>query len=203
MSLSGLLAIFFAPSPLQAYPPAVGILGPSRDCLACHADNGPWKDDADLIIDILDKASGMSLKQKDGSFLIAAMRGEATTVLTVIGTRKGSETPSPYRNAWLYIDPERIGDASSLSKFAPGWTADLPMSCRLVGDASTVYAESRVTVLPMTLRAGDDAKDAGLELQVMLTKGESVKGKAQEGMIGSHFKRTVRLKVLTGKEDKG
>jgi hypothetical protein len=47
----------------------------------------------------------------------------------------------------------------------------------------------------MTLRPGDDARDAEIELQVMLTRGESVKGKPQEGMIGSYFERKVRLKV--------
>jgi hypothetical protein len=202
ISIPTLVAIVITPSQLRAYPPAVGILGPSRDCLACHANNGLWKDDANLIIDLLDKASGKSLKQKDSSFLIATKRGEATTVLTVVGARKGSEAESPYRNAWLYIDPERIGDPSSLSKFAPGWSVDLPMSCRLVGDALTAYPEAYVTVLPMTVRPGDDAKDAELELQVMLTKGETVKGSAREGMAGSYFRRVVRLKVLTGKEGK-
>lgn len=194
--------VAFLPSPVLAYPPAVGILGPSKNCLACHADNGPWKDDSNLLIDIIDKANGKSLKQKDGTFLIAAKRGEAKTILTVIGTSKRSEAPSSYRNAWLYIDPSRIDDSSSLSKFAPGWSVDLPMSCRLVGDASEAYPEARVTVLPMTIRPGEDARDAEIELQAMLTVGESVKGKAQEGMLGSFFKRNVLLKVLTGKEGK-
>ncbi len=188
--------------PILAYPPAVGIIGPSRDCLTCHADNGPWKDGKDLVIDILDKASGKSLRQKDGTFLIAARRGEAKTVLTVIGTSKESTAPSSHRNAWLYVDPSRIADSSSLSKFAPGWSVDLPMSCRLVGDASAAYPGAQVTVLPMTVRPGEDAKDAAIELQVMLTKGESVKGKAQEGMLGSFFKRSVQLKVLSGKEER-
>ena len=39
-------------------------------------------------------------------------------------------------------------------------------------------------------------QDAELTLQVMLTKGESVKGKAKEGMMGSYFERNVRLKVI-------
>ena len=190
------------PVPVVAYPPAVGILGPSRNCVTCHADNGPWKDDKNLVIDILDKASGKSLKQKDGTFLIEAKRGEARTMLTVIGTSKESAAPPSYRNAWLYVDPSRINDSSSLSKFAPGWSVDLPMSCRLVGDASPAYPGAYVTVLPMTVRPGEDAKDATIELQVMLTKGDSVKGKAQEGMLGNFFKRTVQLKVLTGKEEK-
>jgi hypothetical protein len=48
----------------------------------------------------------------------------------------------------------------------------------------------------MSVRPGDDAQDADLQLQVMLTKGESVKGKAKEGMKGNYFERIVRLKVL-------
>ena len=200
-SVAGLIAALFAP-PALAYPPAVGILGPSRDCLACHANNGPWKDDANVIVDVLDKASGKSLKQPDDTFLIAARRGETKTVLTVIGTRRGDAPASAYRNAWLYVDPDRIGDPSALSKFAPGWSVNLPMSCRLVGDVSEAYAGAPVTVLPMTVRPGDDARDADIELQVMLTKGESVKGKAQEGMLGNYFKRKVHLKVMTGAEGK-
>lgn len=184
-----------APGLVLAYPPAVGMLGPSRNCLACHVNNGPWRDDARLIIDIRDKATGKSLKQEDGSFLISAKRGEARTVLTVIGTVKQDDVPSPYRNAWLYIDPTRIKESSSLSKFAPGWSVNLPLSCRVVGDASEAYPDARISVLPMTLRPGDDAQDADLELQVMLTKGEAVKGNPEEGMLGNYFTRKVRLKV--------
>jgi hypothetical protein len=69
----------FEPPRTLAYPPAVGILGQSRNCLACHANNGPWKEDPTLVIDILDRTSGKSLKQKDGTFLIAARRWEAKT----------------------------------------------------------------------------------------------------------------------------
>lgn len=179
----------------HGYPPGVGILGPSRNCLACHVDNGPWKEGGHLVIDVLDKESGKSLRQADGSFVITVKRGEAKTVLTVIGWSGTSEIP--YRTAWLYVDPERIGDASSLSKFAPGWSVNLPMACRVVGDASAAYPGARVTSLPMTLRPGDDAANATIELQVMLTKGESVKGQAREGMIGSYFVRVVKLVIAT------
>ena len=37
-----------------AYPPGVGILSDARNCLSCHVNNGPWNDDKNLIIDILD-----------------------------------------------------------------------------------------------------------------------------------------------------
>ena len=187
-------AVVLSPTRTLAYPPAVGILGTSRNCTACHANNGPWKEDAALIIDVLDKATGNSLKQKDGTFLISAKRWEAKTVVTVIGTAKGASI-QPYRNAWLYIDPQRIKDTSALSKFAPGWSVNLPMSCRVVGDTTEAYPNASVTTLPMTVRPGDDAKDAEIELQVMLTRGESVKGKPQEGLSGSYFERKVRLKV--------
>ncbi len=40
------------------------------------------------------------------------------------------------------------------------------------------------------------AADAEIAWQLMITKGESVKGKAREGMIGSYFERTVKLRVL-------
>lgn len=177
-----------------AYPPGVAILGKAKNCLACHINNGPWKDDAQNIIDIIDRDTGASLKQPDGTFLISAKRGEAKTVLTVIGRAKGGQEEPPYRNAWLYLDPRTI-DSTSLSKFAPGWDVNLPMSCRLVGDKLEGREGARITVLPMTLRPTDGARDSELLLQIMLTKGESVKGKPQEGMIASYFERTVKLTV--------
>jgi len=70
------------------------------------------------------------------------------------------------------------------------------MSCRIVGDAVKGYEGATVTALPMTIRPSDAARDATLMLQIMLTRGESVKGKPAEGMIGNYFERTVRLKVL-------
>ena len=48
----------------------------------------------------------------------------------------------------------------------------------------------------MTVRPLDAARDAQLSLQLMLTRGESVKGKGKEGMIGNYFERTVSLKVV-------
>lgn len=177
-----------------AYPPAVGILGKAKDCLACHVNNGPWKDNAKTIIDIIDKETKKSFKQPDKTFLIEVKRGEIKTVLTVIGRTKDDTEESPYRNAWLYVDPKTI-ESSSLSKFAPGWDVNLPMSCRIVGDKLEEYEGSRITVLPMSIRPLDAAGDSEVTLQVMLTRGESVKGKAKEGMIGSYFERKVRLKV--------
>ncbi len=113
------LVVMSAPAAF-AYPPAVGILSPARNCLSCHSSDGPWKDPAGLIIDVLDKTSGKSLRQRDGSFLIPAKRGELKTVVTVIGWSADKPGPAPYRNAWLYVDPKRIPDADSLNKFAPG-----------------------------------------------------------------------------------
>lgn len=180
----------------SAYPPAVGILSPARNCLVCHVNNGPWRDPSNLIIDILDKSSGRSLMQRDGTFLIAARRGEPKTVLTAIGWRSRGGEVNPYRNAWLYVDPKRVSDSTSLNKFAPGWAVDLPMSCRVVGDPVEAYHGAAMTLLPMTVRAGDDApKEAEVELQVMLTRGESVKGKPALGMEGNYFERKVRFKV--------
>jgi hypothetical protein len=179
----------------RAYPPGVGILGNKKNCLECHVNNGPWKDDQRTIIDILDRETMKSLKQADGSFLIETKRGTAKTLLTVLGRAKGDPLEAPYRNAWLYVDPATI-ETGSLSKFAPGWEVNLPMACRLVGDKLELYEGATLTVLPMTLRATDAARDADLTLQVMLTKGESVKGKPKEGMIGSYFERKVTLKIM-------
>ena len=39
------------------------------------------------------------------------------------------------------------------------------------------------------------SQKAYLILQVMLTKGESVKGKAKEGIKSSYFERKIKLKV--------
>ncbi len=177
-----------------AYPPAVGILSNSKNCVSCHVNNGPWKDDENTIIDILDKDTKASLKQSDGTFLIETKRGEPKTVLTIVGSKKHKSIPAAFRNAWLYIDPSTIG-TNSLSKFAPDWEVNLPMSCRLVGDNLPGYEDAHITSLPMTINSLPDAKDAEISLQVMLTKGESVKGNAQAGMTGSYFERKVKLKV--------
>ncbi|MCK9404760.1 MAG: hypothetical protein M0Q26_15305 [Chitinophagaceae bacterium] len=178
-----------------AYPPAVGILSNSKNCLTCHANNGQWKDDEKTIIDILDKDTKKSFKQPDGTFLIETKKGEPKTVLTIIGRKKDNAIPAPYRNAWLYIDPTTIG-TNSLSKFAPGWDVNLPMSCRLVGDKLPGYENADITSLPMTIQPLSNAKDAEMQLQVMLTKGESVKGNAQEGMSGNYFEKKVKLKII-------
>ena len=52
----------FRISTAYAYPPAVGILSNAKNCLVCHANNGPWKDDDKTIIDILDKETRKSFK---------------------------------------------------------------------------------------------------------------------------------------------
>ena len=180
---------------VAAYPPAVGILSNSKNCLTCHTDKGPWKDDGSVIIDVLDKETKVSLKQADGSFLIEAHRGQTKTVLTVIGCLKSSGVEMPYRNAWHYVDQSMI-KTSSLTKFAPGWEVNLPLSCRLPGDSVPAFPDAHVSALSMTVRPTDAARDAVVALQVMLTKGESVKGKPAEGMIGNYFERTVQLRVL-------
>jgi len=193
--LKGILtvAILLASLPAQAYPPAVGILGKSPACTTCHVSNGPWTDDTRTIIEIVDGKTKQSLRSEDGSFLIEVHRGELRTVLTVIGCAK--ECAAPLRNAWLYVDPEQIA-TSGLSKFAPGWDVNLPMACRIVGDELDAYPGAHITVLPMTVRPTDAARNADLELQVMLTQGESVKGKAKEGLVSNYFVRTVNLKVV-------
>jgi len=189
------IIIFLAAISGLAYPPAVGILGKSPNCLSCHVDNGGWVDGPDLIIDIIEKDTEVSLRQPDGSFLLTARRGIAVTVLTVIGYKTSDNKLIPYRNAWLYTDPDRI-ESSSLSKLPPGWETNLPMACRLVGDKSESYPDAHVTVLPMTIRPSDSAVDGSVTLQIMLTKGESIKGKPNEGMQGSYFERTLYLNVI-------
>ena len=189
------LAVALIPLAAKSYPPAVGITGKSQNCLGCHVDNGPWKDDASTIIDVLDKDSGKSLKQSDGTFLIEVKRGFARTVLTIMGRTAHGESDPPLRNAWLFVDPATI-QSSSLSKFAPGWEVNLPMACRIVGDKQPGYENARVTVLPMTVRPTDAARDGEILLQAMFTKGESIKGNAKEGLIGSYFERRVRLKRI-------
>lgn len=176
----------------NAYPPAVGILSNSKNCLSCHVNNGPWNDDKS-IVDILDKSTGKSVKDADGNFVIDVQRNQTRTLLTVIGRHKG-QGEAPYRNAWIYVDPTTIG-TTSLSKFAPGWETNLQLSCRVVGDKLEFYSEANISALPMTIRPTDVARDTELQLQVMLTKGESVKGKPTEGMKGNYLERKVKLVV--------
>lgn len=188
-----LVAALAAPG-ATGYPPAVGILTRSKDCLACHVANGPWTDEARTIVDVLDATTKKSLRAPDGSFLLEVMRGEPRTVLTVIGRAKGESQP-PRRIGWLYVDPSTI-ESSSLSKFAPGWDVNLPGACRLVGDTLEGFGGAALTALPMTVRPADSARDAELVLQVMLTTGDSVKGKPKEGMVANYLTRKLVLKVL-------
>lgn len=189
-----LLAGALAAPRTTAYPPGVGILTNSRNCLVCHVANGPWTDEARTIVDVLDATTKKSLKAPDGSFRLEVKRGEPRTVLTVIGRAKGDAKP-PRRTAWLYLDPSTI-ESSALSKFAPGWDVNLPGSCRIVGDAVEGLDGATLTALPMTVRPTDAARDGELELQVMLTAGDSVKGAAKEGLLSSYLTRKVMLKVL-------
>ena len=189
-----LFIVISASNNSQAYPPGVGITSDSRSCMNCHVDNGPWADDG-TIIDVLDKATMTSMRQPDGAFLLEVKRGTRRTVLTVIGRKAGDHAPKPYRNGWTYIDPTRIG-TGSISKFAAGWSVDLQMSCRLVGDKLAAYEGAALTTLPMTVMPLDDAKDSEIELQLMLTSGEAVKGNAALGITGNYFVRTVKLDVV-------
>lgn len=177
-----------------SYPPGVGILGKAKSCMSCHVNNGPWTDEQKTIIDILDKETMKSIRQPDGTFLLDVKRNQPRTFLTVIGRTKVDDAPTPYRNAWLYIDPTRI-ETNSLSKFAPGWAVNLQMACRIVGDKVSGYEGATITALPMTVMPLDDAAETEIQLQVMLTKGESIKGNAKEGMAGNYFERRVALRV--------
>jgi hypothetical protein len=175
-----------------AYPPGVGILSNNKNCMGCHVNNGPWGDDSKFIVDILDADTKKSLKQPDGSFVIEAVRWKQRKLLTVIGWIKEKSVTAPAKNAWLYIDPNTIG-SPSLSKFAPNWDVNLPLSCRVVGDKLEGYENADITSLPMIVQPMSNANNAELQLQIMLTKGESVKGNAKEGMLGNYFERKVRL----------
>jgi hypothetical protein len=193
-SLSIILGMGWLSLPVKAYPPAVGITGNSPSCLACHISNGPWNDNADMIVDILDKDTKVSLKQQDGSFLIEVLKNQTRKVLTILGRKAGEKAEIPNRNAWLYVDQSIIGK-TNFSTFPTGWEVNLPMACRLVGDKSDKYPGAALTVLPMSIRATDNAQNGTVMLQVMLTKGEAVKGKAKEGMIGNYYERQIHLVV--------
>lgn len=179
---------------VYAYPPSVGIISNAKNCLVCHADNGPWKDESKTIIDVLDKSTKKSLRQADGSFLIEVKRNEIANILTVIGRTADDKADVPYRNAFIYVDPTTIG-TTSLSKFAPGWNINLPMSCKIVGDNLKGFEGAHITVVPSAVRPTDAARDAEISLQVLLTKGGAEKGNASEG-ISNYYERKVKLKVI-------
>jgi len=186
---------FTSLQPVSAYPPGVGILGKARDCMACHASDGPWQDDGNLIADLLDKETGKSLRQKDGSFLITAKPEQSRTVLVVLGRANGEMSEVPTRNGWIFVDPTLIERDFLGSKFAPGWDADLNMSCRLTGDNLEAYKGAKITVLPMKVRPSGAAKDTEIEWQFLLSGGVAVKGDSKQGLIQNYFFRKVWLKV--------
>lgn len=175
-----------------AYPPAVGVTGNSPNCLSCHVENGPWEDDDMAAVDILDKATGKSLRQGDGSFMLSAHRNEPKTIMVVLGRRAGDTEEPPTRNGWIFVDHQ----ASTMTKFPEGWQANVQFGCRVVGDTMTGFEGARVTIAPMTLVAGEDARDAELTLHAMISKGTGVKGKAKEGLISNFLDRKLKLKII-------
>lgn len=178
-----------------AYPPGTGITGKFRNCVACHTNDGPWKEDSNLIVDLVDKETGRSVRQDDGTFLVSAKPGQARTLMAVIGRAKGDVAPAPNRNGWIFIDPTLIDKDMLGSKFAPGWETNLTMSCRLVGDTAKGHEGARVTSLPLTVRPSEAAKDTEVEWQILMTSGDAVKGDATQGLTQNYFLRKVRLKV--------
>ena len=177
-----------------ACPPAVGIIGNSRNCLTCHVSNGSWTDANRLIIDLIDKTTQRSLLQSDGSFLLSAKRGTATTMIAVLGYRASGSDPVPYRNGWTFVDSTTFV-SSALSKFAPGWEINVPFGCRITGDKIDAYPDGVQSTAPITIRPTEFAKDGEVTLQTMLTSGESVKGNAKSGLVGNYYERTVHLRV--------
>ena len=178
-----------------AYPPAVGILGSSRSSATCHACSGPWTDEFRTIVDILDGATRRSLRQPDGPFLHSVEHGKAAAVVTVVGRAQGDTIPPPTRNAWLYLDPTRL-ERKALSRFAPGWDVNLPMSCRIVGDPAPEYPGAAVTALPMTVMPGETAHDAELEIQILLTSGGPGKGNPDSWLRANYIVRKLSLRVV-------
>lgn len=74
-SFSVILGLFFVTGEVLSYPSAA-VVNRSKSCLSCHVNNGPWKDDEKTLIDIIDKDTGKSFKQPDGTFLIQARQGK-------------------------------------------------------------------------------------------------------------------------------
>jgi hypothetical protein len=70
------------------------------------------------------------------------------------------------------------------------------MACRIVGDNVDKYPGAAMTSLPMTVRPGDAAQDGELELQVMLTAGESAKGNPDDWLKANYYVRKVQLRVI-------
>lgn len=178
-----------------SYPPAVGILTKSKSCLACHVNNGPWSDNERTIIDIIDKETMKSLIQPDGSFLIEVKRGSQKNLISVFGRVSNDAFPPPYRNAWIFIDPTTI-ESNSISKFPAGWGINIFLGCRITGDKISSYEGATITVAPFTIQPFDNAADADIQLQLMLTSGESIKGDPKSGMIGNYYEKIVHLKVV-------
>lgn len=190
--------VFVVKNAIYSYPSA-SVITRNKSCLNCHVNNGEWQEDG-TIIDIVDKETGKSLKQKDGTFLIEFKPEEIKTLLTILGRVK-DEIDSPYRTGWAYVDPleqEKASDSSQ--KFAKNWEVNLNLGCKLIGDKHPLYEGAKITVAPFTIKPTKDAKDAVIKLQAMLTKGESVKGKPKEGMLSNYFERTIYMKIISDKK---
>lgn len=190
-----ILVTLFCSSCVYSYPGMVGLTGKAKNCLTCHVNNGEW-DNGKTIIDIIDKESLKSFKQSDGSFEIEVSRHQPKTILFILGRQKNEPIPAPSRNAWLFIDPQLISDTTVLSKFAAGWDVNLQLGCRIPGDAVRGFEEAFITASPMTIKPLTDAKDVEIQLQAMMTRGESAKGKPKEGLISNYFESKILLKVI-------
>jgi hypothetical protein len=188
-----LTAVFLVQLAL-ATPPAVGIVGSSRDCNACHVNSGQWLESPELVIDLVDPVSKTSFRQPNGSFLLSARRGETVNAVAIFGYKSVSPALAPHRNGWIFVDTTTIG-TEAISKFAPGWEISLPYGCKISGDKSEAYPDAQITSAPFIVKASESAADRDVTLQVLLTSGEAVKGKAKEGLVSDYFSRQVHLRV--------
>lgn len=171
-----------------AYP-AASLEGRQKSCIACHQNSGPWNDESKLLIDIVDAASGKSLKTADGSFEIAVRRGEERRVRTVFG----ADQSLPWRPecaGWLYVDPRELETApESSSKFAPGWAVNRAFCGKRLNEDLKEYPGKKGGGLTMTLSPREGAKDATIELQVLFKSMDPT-------LVGNYYVKRVNLKAL-------
>ncbi len=175
--------------PRAAAWPAASLEGRQTTCMSCHEESDKWSDPDEVIIDIIDPATGASFRQADGSFLIPVGRGGERRVKSVFGVRPDLEFP-PDMVGWLYVDPTELKNApESGLKFAPGWEVNRPFCGKRLVERVKGFEGDKMAAITMTLRPSAEAGDAELQLQVFFKS-------LARGMEGSYYQERVLLQVV-------